>query len=223
MSSARLDGKRVAIMATDGVEQSELAEPQQALHKAGAATFVVAPKRGSIKGYEHDKSTTEFKVDRTIAEAKPEDYDALVLPGGVMNADALRQDAGAVKFVKAFVQAGKPIAAICHAPWLLIEADAVRGKSLTSFPSLKTDLRNAGANWADREVVVDQGLVTSRTPQDLRAFNEKMVEEIAEGVHTAANRDSGALAGATSAAQGRDYGGRAGTKPQAGEQFGSNR
>ena len=183
MSANRLDGKRVAILATDGVEQSELAQPQEALQKAGATTHVVAPRRGTIKGFEHDRKTTDFKVDKALPEANADDYDALLLPGGVMNADSLRLDPSAVKFVRAFVQSKKPIAAICHAPWLLIEADGVRGKSLTSYPSLRTDLKNAGANWADREVVVDQGLVTSRTPQDLRAFNEKMLEEFAEGVH----------------------------------------
>ncbi len=183
MSATRLDGKRIAILATDGVEQSELAQPQEALQKAGATTHIVAPKRGTIKGFEHDRKTTDFKVDKALSEANPDDYDALLLPGGVMNADSLRLDPSAVKFTRSFVQSKKPIAAICHAPWLLIETEGVRGKSLTSYPSLRTDLKNAGANWADREVVVDQGLVTSRTPQDIRAFNEKMLEEFAEGVH----------------------------------------
>lgn len=191
MSATRLDGKRIAILATDGVEPSELAQPQEALHRAGAATHLIAPKRGTIKGYDHDRKTTEFQVEKTLSEANPNDYDALLLPGGVMNADQLRLETAAVKFVRAILQAGKPVAAICHAPWLLIEADGVRGKSLTSYPSLKTDLKNAGASWTDREVVVDRGLVTSRTKQDIPAFNEKMLEQFAEGVHVEAGAGRG--------------------------------
>ena len=178
-----LSGKRVAIVVTDGFEQDELLKPRQALDEAGAKTEVISPKAGKVKGWNYTDWGTEVSVDRQVQQADPDDYDALMLPGGVMNPDHLRMDSNAVRFVESFVRAGKPIAAICHGPWTLIEADAVRGRRVTSFLSIKTDLRNAGAEWVDQEVVVDQGLVTSRKPDDIPAFNRKMIEEFAEGRH----------------------------------------
>jgi protease I len=155
------------------------------LDDAGATTIVVSPKEGKIKAWQHDHWGDEIPVDRALSEAKPDDFDALMLPGGVMNPDHLRMDKQAVQFVKSFFQASKPVAAICHGPWLLVEADVVRNRNLTSWPSLQTDIRNAGGDWVDREVVTDMGLVTSRKPTDIPAFSRKMVEEFAEGVHTA--------------------------------------
>ncbi|MBD2260226.1 type 1 glutamine amidotransferase domain-containing protein [Pseudanabaena sp. FACHB-2040] len=179
----QLSNKRVAILATDGVEQVELTQPKQALEEAGAQTAIIAPKSGTIQGWNHYDKGDEIPVDLTLDSANPEDYDALILPGGTVNPDQLRTQEKAVQFVKAFFQAGKPVAAICHGPWTLVEADVVRGRTMTSWPSLKTDLQNAGANWVDQEVVVDRGLVTSRNPQDIPAFNKKVIEEIAEGRH----------------------------------------
>lgn len=181
---SNLSGKRVAILATDGVEQSELTEPRQALKDAGANPIVVSPKDGSIKAWQHDKWGDEITVDMKLADARADDFDALMLPGGVMNPDRLRMDKGAVQFVKDFFVAGKPIAAICHGPWLLVEAGVVKGRTVTSWPSLETDIRNAGGDWVDREVVTDQGLVTSRKPADIPAFNRKMIEEFGEGIHS---------------------------------------
>ena len=181
-----LSGKRVAILATDGVEQVELLEPRKALEDAGAEADVVAPKGGTIKGWDHDHWGQEIDVDVELSKASAEDFDALMLPGGVMNPDHLRMDEAAVAFVRAFFDAGKPVAAICHAPWMLIQAGVAKGRRLTSYPSLRLDLENAGATWVDEEVVTDQGLVTSRKPDDIPAFNRKMVEEIAEGVHARA-------------------------------------
>jgi protease I len=179
----KLDGKRIAFLATDGVEQVELTEPRKAVEREGAETDLVSLEDGEIQGFEHlDKGDT-FKVDRAVADADASDYDGLVLPGGVANPDRLRTDDDAVAFVRAFFEAGKPVGAICHAPWTLIEADVVRGLEVTSWPSLKTDLKNAGASWVDKEVVVDKGLTTSRKPDDLPAFNEKIVEEFCEGRH----------------------------------------
>jgi protease I len=178
-----LSGKRVAILATDGVEQVELTEPRKALDSAGATTKVVSPKPGSIKGWNHTNWGDPIKVDVTLESTSPDDYDALLLPGGVMNPDHLRTNVHAVNFVRAFFEAGKPVAAICHGPWLLVEADVVRGRNVTSWPSLQTDLKNAGADWTDSQVVTDHGLVTSRKPDDIPAFNKKMIEEFAEGVH----------------------------------------
>ena len=178
-----LNGKRVAILATDGFERSELTAPRDALTLAGAQVEIVSPKAGKIQGMEHHDKGEMVAVDRVLDDATAESYDALMLPGGVANPDSLRTDPRAVAFVRAFVAAGKPIAAICHGPWSLIEADAVRGRTVTSWPSLKTDLRNAGAEWVDREVVVDHGLVTSRNPDDLPAFCAKMIEEFREGRH----------------------------------------
>jgi protease I len=179
----RLDGKKVAILVTDGFEQVELTEPKQALEDEGAQTAIVSPAEGKVKGWQHTEWGDEFPVDVPLSNARPGDYDALLLPGGVMNPDKLRMNKEAVEFVRAFVDAGKPIAAICHGPWLLVEADALRGRTATSYPSIQTDLKNAGANWVDQEVVVDGGIVTSRRPRDLPAFNRKMVEEFAEGRH----------------------------------------
>ncbi len=178
-----LKGKRVAILATQGFEQAELFEPKKALEQAGARAEVVSPGGESIRGWNEQNWGESVRVDIPLNRASAENYDALVLPGGVMNPDKLRQDQKAVEFVRAFFEAGKPVAAICHGPWMLVEADVVRGRRVTSWPSLKTDLRNAGAEWVDEQVVVDNGLVTSRKPADLSAFNRKMVEEIKEGVH----------------------------------------
>jgi deglycase len=174
--AGQLQGKRIAIVATDGFEQSELFEPQKALKAAGATVDVIAPKPGQIQGMEHHDKGKSAPVDRTIDAAKPEDYAALVLPGGVANPDSLRLDERVVEFVRRFFDTQKPVAAICHGPWTLIEAQVVKGRTMTSWPSLKTDLKNAGANWVDREVVVDGRLVTSRKPDDLPVFCAKMVE-----------------------------------------------
>lgn len=180
----QLQGKKIAILVADeGVEQVELIEPRRALEDAGAEVHLIAPEGGEIQAFDHlDKGNT-FAADRAVADARADDYDGLMLPGGVANPDSLRMHQDAVRFVDAFVNAGKPIAAICHAPWMLIQAGAVRGRTLTSWPSLQTDLRNAGAEWVDAEVVVDHGLVTSRGPDDIPAFNAKMIEELAEGAH----------------------------------------
>ena len=186
MARNDLNGKRIAILATDGVEQVELIEPRKALDDAGATTVVVSPKEGKIKAWHHGQWGDEISVDRALSEASADDFDALLLPGGVMNPDRLRTDKQAVQFVKAFFQVGKPVAAICHGPWLLVEADVVRNRALTSWPSLQTDIRNAGGDWVDREVVTDMGLVTSRKPDDIPAFNRKMIEEFGEGTHTRA-------------------------------------
>jgi protease I len=179
-----LQGKRVAILATDGFEQSELESPWQALKDAGATTEIVSLKPGMIRGWQHTDWGTPVKVDRVVADANPHDYDALVLPGGVMNPDKLRMDMDAVEFVRDFFRHGKPVAAICHGPWTLINAGVVEGRRVTSYPSIKVDLENAGARWVDEEVSVDDGLVTSRQPSDLPAFNRKMIEEFCEGAHS---------------------------------------
>jgi protease I len=179
-----LQGKRIAfVMANEGVEQVEFTEPRKAVEEAGAQVEVIATEAGEIQAFNHlDKGDT-FQADKSTADATADDYDGLVLPGGVPNPDELRTDEDAVKLVRAFFEAGKPVGVICHGPWTLIEADVVKGRTLTSWPSLQTDLRNAGANWVDEEVVVDSGLVTSRNPDDLPAFCSKIVEEFAEGVH----------------------------------------
>jgi protease I len=179
----KLDGKTVAFLATDGVEQVELTEPRKAVEGEGAETHLVSLEEGEIQGFNHLDKADTFKVDTTAKDADAGDYDALVLPGGVANPDALRMDEDAVSFVRDFFEAGKPVGAICHAPWMLIEAEVVSDLEVTSWPSLKTDLRNAGANWVDKEVVVDRGLTTSRKPDDLPAFNDKIVEEFCEGEH----------------------------------------
>jgi protease I len=182
--SDQLKGKRIAfLVANEGVEQVELTEPLEAVRAAGAEVDLLAPEEGEIQAFNHlDKGDT-FSPDRAVGDAEAGEYDGLVLPGGVANPDHLRTKAEAVEFVRAFFEAGKPVGAICHGPWTLVEADVVRGRTLTSWPSLKTDLRNAGAEWVDEEVHVDQGLVSSRNPDDLPAFNAKIVEEFAEGVH----------------------------------------
>jgi protease I len=183
-NSKNLNGKKVAILVTNGFEQVELEDPKHALEAAGAQTQIVSPDTGTVFGWQHTNWGDKFAVDVPLTRASAQDYDALLLPGGVMNPDKLRMNQQAVEFVQSFFAAGKPVAAICHGPWTLIEAGVVEGRTLTSYPSLQTDLKNAGANWVDREVVVDNGLVTSRNPDDLPAFNQKLIEEISEGVHT---------------------------------------
>lgn len=178
-----LEGCRVAVLATDGFEQSELTEPVKALLGAGAHVEIISPKAGSIQGMEHDMKAEMVEVDRVLSDANAEDYSALLLPGGVANPDSLRIEPDAIAFIKHFVESGKPIGAICHGPWPLIDAGGVKGRKVTSWPSLKQDLINAGAHWEDSEVVTDQGLVTSRKPDDLPAFNRKIIEEFAEGRH----------------------------------------
>jgi protease I len=181
--AAKLHDRKVAMLVTDGFEQVELTKPRTALEDAGAEVDIVAPASGRVRAWNRREWGDEFEIDVSLANARPEDYDALVLPGGVMSPDKLRMNEGAVRFVRAFFDANKPVAAICHGPWTLIDAGVVEGRELTSYPSLRKDLENAGARWVNREVVVDNGLVTSRDPNDLPAFNRKMVEEIAEGVH----------------------------------------
>ena len=183
MTDQTLAGRKVAVLATDGFEQSELEKPVAALKAAGATVEVISPKAGAIQGYEHHDKGRTVPVDRELSAAKPEDYDSIVLPGGVMNPDALRLEPEAIAFIKHFVTTKKPIAAICHGPWTLINAGGVEGKAMTSWPSLEIDLKNAGATWVDREVMVDDSLVTSRKPDDLPAFCAKMIEEFAEGRH----------------------------------------
>ena len=179
----KLQGKRVAFLATDMVEQVELTEPWKAVQEAGATPELVSLREGEIQGFNHYDKADTFKVDRTVEEASADDYDALVIPGGVGNPDTMRMDENAVEFTRQFFEQGKPVGVICHGPWMLVEAGVVRGRKVTSWPSLRTDIRNAGGDWVDQEVVVEQGLVTSRKPADLPAFNEKIVEEFAEGRH----------------------------------------
>lgn len=178
--NGNLQGKKVAILVTDGFEQSELMEPRKALDEAGAKTQVVSPAGKKVKGWNHKEWGNDVPVDVPLESANAEQFDALLLPGGVMNPDQLRMNPQAVAFVKHFADAGKPVAAICHGPWTLIEAGAVRGRTLTSWPSLKTDLKNAGANWVDKEVVNDRGLVSSRKPDDIPAFNREMIRLFGE-------------------------------------------
>ena len=179
----QLAGRRVAILVADGFEQVELTEPKRALEDAGAITQIVSPAGDEVKGWKDTEWGDKFKVDVALADADCKDYDALLLPGGVINPDKLRLEEKAIGFIKGFANAHKPIAAICHGPWTLIDAGIAGGRKITSWPSLKTDLLNAGANWVDEEVVVDNGLVTSRKPDDIPAFNDKMIEEFAEGRH----------------------------------------
>ena len=181
--TGRLSGKRVAVLATDGFEQVELTEPVKALKAEGATVEVLSPKTGAIQGFEHHDKGQTVPVDRALSDASAADYDALVLPGGVISPDALRLEPKAIAFISDIHKAGKPIGAICHGPWTLIDADALDGRKVTSWPSLKADLTNAGAEWVDQEVVVDQGLITSRKPEDLPAFCAKLIEEIEEGQH----------------------------------------
>ena len=188
-SSDKLKGKKIAIIATDGFEQAELDEPKKYLEGEGAEIHVISLKSGSIKGWDGPSKDWGVKVDvdKVITDVKPADYDALVLPGGQMNPDVLRTEKDVVAFIKAFAASGKVLAAICHAPWLLVEADVVRGKRVTSWPSVQTDLKNAGAQWEDSEVVCDHGLITSRKPDDIPAFNKKIVEEMLEPQHGGQN------------------------------------
>jgi protease I len=179
----KLHGKRVAFLATDMVEQVELTEPWQAVEQAGGTPELVSLEEGEIQGFNHYDKADTFKVDRTVEEASAGDYDALVIPGGVGNPDTMRMDENAVQLVRDFFEQGKPVGVICHGPWMLVEAGVVRGRKVTSWPSLQTDIRNAGGEWVDEEVVVDNGLVTSRKPDDLPAFNKKIVEEFCEGRH----------------------------------------
>jgi protease I len=186
-----LSGKTVAfLVATEGIEQVELTEPWEKMKDAGATVHLISTESGEVQAFDHLTAKDTFPVDRTVDEVSVDDYDGLVLPGGVANPDNLRMHEGAVAFTRGFFEAGKPVAAICHAPWTLIEADVLRGRKVTSWPSLQTDLRNAGATWVDEEVVVDEGLVTSRNPDDLPAFIAKAIEEIAEGEHDEQRRSA---------------------------------
>jgi len=180
---ANLSGKKVAILTENGFEQVELTSPKEALEQAGATVHVISPQTGKVKAWNEKEWGIEIPVDKQLDEANPADYDALMLPGGVMNPDKLRTNTKAVEFAKHFLQEAKPLAAICHGPQLLIETGMLDGRNMTSYPSLQTDLKNAGVAWEDKEVIVDNGLVTSRKPDDLQAFNKKMIEEIREGVH----------------------------------------
>ena len=184
----QLKGKRVAVLVANGFEQVELTRPREALETAGAKVEVVSPETNEVRGWNHTEWGTSVKVDRALDSARADNYDALLLPGGVMNPDRLRMNPKAVEFVKQFFDSGKPIAAICHGPWTLIDAGVVRGVKMTSYPAIKTDLKNAGAVWVDEEVVVDRGIVSSRKPSDIPAFNRKMIEEFVEGQHGGAGR-----------------------------------
>jgi protease I len=184
LMAERLKGKRIAfLVANEGVEQVELTRPREAIEGVGAETDLIAPEAGKVQAFTHLDKADRFDVDKTVGDCDPSDYDGLVLPGGVANPDILRTKKDAVKFIRGFFEAGKPVAAICHGPWTLVEADVVRGRTVTSWPSLQTDIRNAGGTWVDEEVHVDAGLVTSRKPDDLDAFCAKAIEEFAEGVH----------------------------------------
>jgi protease I len=193
--AGKLDGKKIAILAADGVEQVELTEPRKALDEAGATTELVSFDDGEIQGFDHLDHADRLKVDRKLSDVSADEYDGLVIPGGVANGDFLRADEDAVKFTADFAKAHKPIASICHGPWVLVEAGIVKGRTITSWPSLQTDVRNAGGTWVDEEVHVDQGLVTSRKPDDIPAFSAKAIEEFCEGQH----EDMPQPAGATTA------------------------
>jgi protease I len=185
MAERKLAGKKVAILAADMFERVELEQPRKALEDAGATVEVISIHDGEIQGFDHFDPANKVKVDKTVEEVSTDDYDALLVPGGVGNPDQLRGDENAVAFVRGMVEAKKPLAVICHGPWVLVEAGVVRGRSLTSWPTLQTDIRNAGGDWVDEEVVVDDGIVTSRKPDDIPAFNKKMIEEFCEGRHPA--------------------------------------
>ena len=188
----KLDGKKIAFLFTDGVEQVELDKPAEAVREAGGEVDYISLDVGEIQGFDHLDHGDKIQVDKQVADVSADDYDGLVLPGGVANPDFLRGDEDAVSFVRSFVEQAKPIGAICHGPWTLVEADVVKGRTLTSFPTLKTDIRNAGGNWVDEEVHVDEGLVTSRNPDDLPAFCDKIVEEFCEGEHEGMKESAGA-------------------------------
>jgi protease I len=181
--NAVLSGKKVAILVADGFEESELTDPKDALEDAGAQTFIISPNHSEVRSWKDSDWSESYMVDLSLDEARPDDYDAVLLPGGVKNPDTLRMNPKAVAFIEHFIQEEKPIGAICHGPWLLIETKALRGRNMTSYKSIRTDLINAGANWTDQEVVVDNGLVTSRQPADIPAFSKKLIEEIREGRH----------------------------------------
>lgn len=197
-----LQGKKVAILVADGFEQSEMTEPRKALDQAGAKTVLISPNDEKVKGWTDGNWGKEFKVDLPLSDAKPEDYDGLLLPGGVKNPDTLRMDEDAVEFVREFFNTGKPVAAICHGPWTLINAGVVQGRRMTSYASISVDLKNAGADWVDEEVVTDNGLVTSRKPDDIPAFSRKFIEELQEGRHERGR--TSAFAGARMKASGVD-------------------
>ncbi|MEO5718121.1 MAG: type 1 glutamine amidotransferase domain-containing protein [Chthoniobacterales bacterium] len=184
----KLKGKKVAILVADGFEQVEMTKPREALHEAGAETKIVSIKSGKVFGMNHEEKGDEFDVDLTLDKAQADDFDALLMPGGLLNPDAMRQEGSALQFVRAFFETHKPVAVICHGPQVLINADLVRGRTMTSWPALEVDLKNAGANWVNEEVVVDNGLVSSRKPEDIPAFNRKMIEEFAEGKHEGRHR-----------------------------------
>jgi protease I len=188
----KLDGKKVAFLFTDGVEQVELDKPAQAVREAGADVDYVSLEEGEIQAFNHLDHGDKIKIDKKVADVSADDYDALVLPGGVANPDFLRGDEDAVDFVRSFVEQAKPIGAICHGPWTLVEADVLKGRTITSWPTLQTDIRNAGGNWVDEEVHVDEGLVTSRNPDDIPAFNDKIIEEFCEGKHEGMKESVGA-------------------------------
>jgi protease I len=190
----KLDGKKIAFLFTDGVEQVELDKPAEAVRNEGAEVDYVSLEEGEVQAFNHLDHGDKIDVDKKVSDVSADDYDGLVLPGGVANPDFLRMDEDAVNFVRSFVEQAKPIGAICHGPWTLVEADVVKGRTLTSFPSIKTDIRNAGGNWVDEEVHVDEGLVTSRRPDDLPAFNDKIVEEFCEGEHAGMRESAGATA-----------------------------
>jgi protease I len=192
----KLDGKRIAFLATDGVEEVELTEPRKAVEDEGAEVDLLSLKKGEFQGFDHLDKDQVFTADKAVKDASADDYDGLVLPGGVANPDFLRVDENAVRFVRGFFDAKKPVGAICHGPWTLIDAEVVKGRTLTSWPSLRTDLRNAGATWVDEEVHVDQGLVTSRKPDDIPAFSAKAIEEFCEGEHEDMPQPAGAAASA---------------------------
>jgi protease I len=191
MATAMLKGKRIAIIAADQVEEVELVEPRKALEEAGAETDLISMKPGEIQGVNHFEKANRHKVDKAVADADAGDYDGLMIPGGVGNPDLMRGDEAMLQFTRDFFAQGKPVAAICHGPWMLVETDVLHGRTVTSWPSLETDIRNAGGEWVDEEVVVDNGLVTSRKPDDIPAFSAKMIEEFAEGTH-AGQRESAA-------------------------------
>ncbi|MEO8440077.1 MAG: type 1 glutamine amidotransferase domain-containing protein [Spartobacteria bacterium] len=186
-----LKGKKVAILVADFFEQVELTKPRKALEEAGAEVTIVSPDSGKIRGMNHADKGDEFEVDVALDKANPKDYDALMIPGGTMNPDTLRSNEAALEFTRHFFQTGKPVAAICHGPWVLVDAGVARDRTVTSWPAIQTDLKNAGATWVDEEVVVDNGLVTSRKPDDIPAFNKKMIEEFAEGKHLTAGTRPG--------------------------------